>query len=100
MQCWGLLGAMGSPAGALARGLRRDAPAPGVAGADIVVVGVLRYEVVDAEAGALAPVIFAIAAAALSCAVALRAGILTNLKITNLTPLITMRRQTVTLADA
>ena len=43
---------MGSPAGALARGLRRDAPAPVVAGADIVVVGVLRYEVVDAEAGA------------------------------------------------
>ena len=57
MQCWGLLGAMGSPAGALARGLRRDAPAPVVAGADIVVVGVLRYEVVDAEAGALAPVV-------------------------------------------
>ena len=74
MQCWGLLGAMGSPAGALARGLRRDAPGPGVAGADIVVVGVLRYEVVDAEAGALAPVVFAIAAASPSCAVALRAG--------------------------
>ena len=68
MQCWGLLGAMGSPAGVLARGLRRDAPAPGVAGADIVVLGVLRYEVVNAEAGALAPVAFAIAAASPSCA--------------------------------
>ena len=61
---------MGSPAGALARGLRRDAPAPGVAGADIVVVGVLRYEVVDAVAGAIAPVVVAIAAAGLSCTVA------------------------------
>ena len=76
MQCWGLLGAMGSPAGALARGLRRDAPAPVVASADVV--GVLLYEVVDevvdAAAGALAPVVVAIAAAALSCTVALRAA--------------------------